>query len=293
MGARSFGVLILTHKRPDKLHTLKMLKRHGYEGPIRLVVDDLDPTLPQYLESFGDDVVVFSKKDTAHLTDVGDNAGTWDCVVYARNACWDIAAALGWEYFLVLDDDYRSFWFRQKGESEMCSVPINKHLGEVFDAFVDYLAETPQIATVASSQVGDWIGGLCHSGMRRKAMNVFFCATSRRFSFFGRINEDVNAYVCNGRRGELYLTVMRVAVEQKNTQTQSGGLTDIYLRVGTYQKSFYTVMYAPSCSRISTLGNDSAENTNDRIHHAISWRHAVPKIIRETHRKPRSSEAMK
>jgi len=41
-------------------------------------------------------------------------------------------------------------------------------------------------------------------------------------------------------------------------------------------------MYAPSCVKISELGT-----TDRRIHHQIVWKHAVPKIIDEVHRKPR------
>jgi len=287
MDTKSFGVFILTHRRPDNVVTLKTLRSCGYNGQVKLVVDNLDPTLDQYIKRYGDDVIVFSKPETAHLTDVGDNVGTWDCVVYARNICWDLAANLGWAYFLVLDDDYRGFRFRQKGTNEMCSVAVSKNLDQVFAAFLDYFASCTSMTSLATSQAGDWIGGLTSTGMRRKAMNAFFCATDRRFSFYGRINEDVNAYVCGGRRGELYLTVMRFALEQMETQKNPGGLTDIYLRLGTYQKSFYTVMYAPSCTQVSVMGNLSAENRQDRLHHFINWRSAVPKILREEHRKQR------
>jgi len=71
-------------------------------------------------------------------------------------------------------------------------------------------------------------------------------------------------------------------LQQIVTQQNAGGLTEIYLDLGTYTKSFYSVMYAPSCVKISEVG------TNDkRIHHQVSWKHTVPKILDEQYRKPR------
>ena len=65
------------------------------------------------------------------------------------------------------------------------------------------------------------------------------------------------------------------SIDQKDTQSNAGGLTDIYLEVGTYVKSFYSVMAAPSCVKVSVMGD-----TSSRIHHAVTWKNAVPKIIR-------------
>jgi len=41
-------------------------------------------------------------------------------------------------------------------------------------------------------------------------------------------------------------------------------------------KSFYTVMAAPSCTTIRTMGR-----TDRRLHHHIDWDKAVPKILRQ------------
>ena len=55
---------------------------------------------------------------------------------------------------------------------------------------------------------------------------------------------------------------------------------DIYLNMGTYVKSFYSVMYAPSCVKISTLGT-----ANKRIHHLVEWDYCVPRIIEDKYQK--------
>ncbi len=82
------------------------------------------------------------------------------------------------------------------------------------------------------------------SWVKRKAMNSFICSVDRPFSFMGRINEDVNTYTNLGRCGELFMTIGAVQLGQKQTQKNSGGMTELYLDSGTYVKSF-----TPSCMR--------------------------------------------
>ena len=53
------------------------------------------------------------------------------------------------------------------------------------------------------------------------------------------------------KMGEKIFTFTKAAIVQKTTQKNSGGMSDIYLDMGTYLKSFYSVMYSPSCVKIS------------------------------------------
>lgn len=285
---RAFAVLILTHGRPDRVWTHAALRKHGYTGRIVLVIDHLDKTADQYRETYGDDVVVFDKHEAARITDTMDNFGNLKAVVYARNIAWDIAAKLGLTHFLVLDDDYNrfgyvfgpSFRYLDKG-------PIAKDLDRLFAASLDFLDAAPQLTCMAWAQGGDFIGGgensLLSDGLKphRKLMNTFFCRTDRRFDFLGTINEDTTAYVMHGAKGVLFLSYLGLRVWQHETQTNAGGLTDIYLKLGTYVKSFYTVMAAPSCCVVRQMGT-----THPRLHHGVSWRHAVPKVVSEALRKP-------
>lgn len=138
--------------------------------------------------------------------------------------------------------------------------------------------------TVAMAQGGDFIGG-AQSGnyekrVLRKAMNSFFCDTKKPFQFVGRVNEDVNTYVSLGMRGNLILTACDVSLSQMTTQKNSGGMSDVYIDSGTYLKSFYTVMIAPSCVKVGMMGDKHL-----RMHHKISWDNCVPMILDERHRR--------
>ena len=278
----NFAVLILTHGRSNHIKTLDSLKRGGYTGKTYIVIDNEDKTADEYHKRFGDSVVMFDKLDIANRYDTGDNFNERRAIFYARNASFEIAKKLGLDYFLELDDDYTSFMFRKERDGKLIGIEC-RQLDRLFDDMLDFL-DTSGADTVALAQGGDYIGGaqgsLLEQGIKRKAMNTFFCKTDRPFQFVGRVNEDVNTYTSLGSRGRLLMTITRACITQLMTQSNGGGMTDLYLDSGTYLKSFYTVMYAPSCCKIGVMGS-----FHKRIHHQISWNNCTPMIISEKYKK--------
>jgi len=279
----NFAAFILTHGRPDKVLTVEALRAAGYTGQYYLVLDNEDDTAEEYKSRFGEDkVVIFDKAAIAERMDEGDNFTNKKAPIYARNACFDIAKDLGLDYFVQLDDDYNHFTFRfvDKGRFRKANIT---DMDQVVGWMVDYLEKTGAMA-VAFAQGGDFIGGAesgnWREGVLRKAMNSFFCKTDRRFWFKGKLNDDVNTYVTLGKSGGVFLTITDIMLNQKSTQSQDGGVTDLYLEFGTYFKSFMPVMMNPTAVKIGMMGNKDM-----RIHHKILWSKAVPKIINERYKK--------
>jgi hypothetical protein len=282
--SESFAVFIATNQRPNRVDTYANLRRSGYSGRVFLVVDDGDPTLEEYRAKYGDAVLVFNKQTVAATFDLADTFHQQlGAVVFARNAIEALAKERQIDTYLMLDDDYTEFHYRFDRMGNYKGVRI-KSLDRVFSALLAFHKATPAV-TVCMAQGGDFIGGAQGSygagiTLRRKAMNTFFCRADRSLQFLGRINEDVNTYVTRGTRGVLFLTVNAVSINQRTTQSNAGGMSDFYRQNGTYVKSFYTVLMAPSCVKISTMGR-----TDRRIHHLVLWRYAVPKIVDEKHRR--------
>lgn len=271
-----FVAFILSHGRADRMTTYDLLRKCGYTGDIRIVVDNEDTTLPQYIDKFGDEVIVFNKPFVANTFDSCDNFDNRKTIVYARNACFDLAKELGYTYFIELDDDYYYFGMRCPDESACYIYDLDR----VFSILVEYLENT-RVTSVAFSQGGDHIGGFDGTTMvKRKAMNSFICSVNKPFKFLGRINEDVNTYVRLGSLGYIFLTIMSLQLDQKDTQSNAGGMTDVYIDGGTYVKSFYSVMTSPSCVKVKPMGVRSK-----RLHHSVNWENAVPCIIREEYKK--------
>lgn len=271
----TFGVFILTHNRPNNVVTFRTLERCGYVGRLYLVVDNEDATVDEYRKNFGDDrVIVFDKGAEADASDEGNNFDERRTILMARNACFAIAERMGITHFVELDDDYYYFGRRFK-EGARKITNINR-------VFLSLLAfyESTNTTAIAFAQGGDHIGGFSGLRLKRKCMNSFLCSTKRPFRFVGAMNEDVNTYTTLGSRGQLFLTFTGLQLDQKDTQSQSGGISDMYARFGTYCKSFTSVMMMPSAVRVAMMNSK-----HSRLHHSIDWSCAVPCIISETHRK--------
>ena len=278
-----FAIFILTHGRPNSVHTVEVLNEINYTGAWYILIDDEDDTEPQYRKNYGDRVIQFCKKDIASRYDQGDTQEERRTVFYARNACFEIAKEMGLKYFMELDDDYVTMNYRREIDGQLTQRVGVKQGDRLLNAMIDFL-EISGATTVALAQGGDFIGGIqskvWKEKLARKAMNTFVCSTERPFQFLGRINEDVSTYTLLSSQGKLFFTIADIMVNQLTTQKNPGGMTDVYLDCGTYLKSFYSVMYCPSAVKISVMGG-----THMRIHHQVNWNNCAPKILNEKYKR--------
>lgn len=277
-----FAVFILSHGRANNVKTWHTLDKIGYTGKRYLIIDDQDEQQDVYKRLYGDHVIVFDKQEACRRSDVMDTDTDMRIVLFARNVCFEIAQKLGLTYFLELDDDYTTFDLRYADRGCLRAKTITD-MDTLCDKMIDFL-EVSGAKTVAFAQAGDFIGGIdwgkWSQRILRKAMNSFFCKVDRPFQFIGRINEDVNAYTMLGGRGELFLTVTRIGLVQVQTQANEKGLTDVYLKYGTYVKSFYSVICSPSCVVVKAM-----QTSHPRIHHEVNWSRCCPMIISDRYKR--------
>lgn len=275
-----FACFILSYWRADNVLTYKTLKKCWYTWKIYIIIDDSDVQQQAYIDNFWkENVIIFNKQESWEIFDVMDNFKNFKSVTYARNMCFSIARKLWLDYFLELDDDYNEFSYTFDEDFEFKQRWI-KNIDNVFESYLEFL-DTSWITCVAFAQRWEFIWWwnwdfTTDMKTKRKIMNSFFCKVDREWQFKWILNDDVNTYVNLWIRWQVVLTTNNVALNQKATQSQEGWLTEIYLEMWTYTKSFYTVMISPSSVKISTLWT-----TSKRIHHRISWNNTVPKILSE------------
>lgn len=271
-----FAVLVLAHGRPELSDTYDHLRGGGYTGRIIIVIDNEDEKAQGYIDKYGEEnVYMFNKTWVAHECDSMNNFGNRKAILFARNESFRIARELGLESFVQMDDDY--YYFGHRG---LQGAKKTLHLDLIFEWFVEFLLNTPT-KSIAFSQGGDHIGGWDSETLfKRKAMNSFFCLTSRPFKFYGVMNDDVNCYLLNGKRGDIFLSYMAFQLDQADTQSTAGGMTETYKEMGTYLKSFTSVMGCPSNVSIKIMGTKGR-----RLHHSIDWHVSVPMIVSEDFKK--------
>lgn len=278
MTKTDYPVYIISYKRPDRVKTLEILR--AYE-PVYIVVSDDDPTLEQYHARYSERLIVYRRGDYPMM--MMDNLPDRVSSAPPRNAIIEIAKRAGYRAICMMDDDYRYVHV-------MPNLPINrvlftatpKQIAWLIRRSFELLLETPELDVFAWAQNGDMpapemmpVYKLLYN---RKAMNVFFARPERFPKFIGRLNEDANSYVYYGNRGVLYLSTSMIHIKQEMTQTNPGGMTEVYKRYNTYTKSFYTVMLHPSgvSVDIGRLG---------RPHHLINGKYTCPHIITGEYRK--------
>ena len=262
--------------------TYHTLRKQNYTGKIFLVGDDQDLKINEYKKKYGKEMLVFDKKKAALEADSGDNTGDLRSTLFAVNTIFKLAKENNIEYFYIMCDDYSSINYKLLIDGKAVNTNVD-NLDMLFRDTLKYFKSIDAV-TIAFAQGGDFIGGIdnghgCYRFSKRKSMNSFLCSTNRPFKFMGRLNEDVTTYVNLGSKGKLFLTLCNVAIIQLQTQAEKGGLTDAYLDSGTYAKSFFSLMYNPSCVKVALL-----KSNHTRIHHTIKWDNAVPKIINEKYR---------
>lgn len=278
-----FVVFILSHGRADNVKTFHSLKKCGYTGKIFVLIDNEDPQVDLYKENFKDKLIIYDKEKVAGCFEIGDNFNKQKGVVFAREACTQMAKKMGLRYFMQLDDDYTDWEYRFNSDHVYHWNQI-KNLDSVFAAMLKFMKKS-RASAVCLSQGGDFIGG-SQSGfarsiqLKRKAMNTFILDADNAVTFIGRFNEDVNTYSLEGSRGRLFFTTSQASIKQVATQQTDSGMTDLYLTYGTYIKSFYSVMFCPSFAKVAIM-----YAKNSRIHHRINWNNACPKILDESHKK--------
>lgn len=277
--SKRLAVFIMVHGRPENNWTYDTLRKCGYKGDIYLVGDDQDHTINDYRKKYPKELIVFDKEEARKLVDAGDNSGDLRSTLYSSSKIHEIAKQMKYEYFFIMCDDYTNIRYRFTDRDEYVTDKYVGNLDALFSAMITFMENAKQITCLALAQAGDFIGGTGSAiaqdmTLRRKAMNTFLCSTNRPFKFMGRMNEDVTTYINLGSKGLLFYTTPQIAIDQKATQSEEGGLTELYKAYGTYVKSFFSVMYNPSSVKISMMGTSNA-----RIHHKILWKYAVPKLL--------------
>ena len=292
---RQYGVFILSHGRPDKQLTYTTLRREGYTGPIRIVCDDEDDTVPQYQKNFPGEVLVFNKVKEIARTETFYNKPYHKAVIYARGTLYDFSRQLGWTHFIMMDDDYYHIYFKWNHYYKEIGLTRFKgmeaqRLDELFDATFDLLACSPA-STISFAQGGDTLGGSSgKAGVRyagRKAMNSHFVEVSKPLTFRSFVNEDVNLYAEFPFNRFIFQT-NRVSVDPAHTQQLKGGATDMYLAFGTYVKSFMSVIANPSAVKVQFMQNGKQQG---RLHHLVKTKNAAPELLSGRWKKAEGDES--
>lgn len=273
MTKRACAIFVISYRRAGRMATPHTLRLSGYTGPIYIVVSDDDPELSAYLE--GDyPVLTYRRENYREMCDIGDTRPELTMCSQVRNALFDLAAGLSLTHFAVFDDDYNNISWRWK-EGSTTRGRVMRALDRVAEVMYDTLDKSPQISCLSFAQGGDFFGAVA-TNVYRKMMNAMFFRTDRRVRFLGRYNDDITAYTLGQHSGGiLCLTTPFVCINQPNTLSTPGGMTEAYITDGGgYTKAMYAIVRVPSAVQLAPL-----LSKYPRVHTRILGKYCYPRVI--------------
>ena len=167
-----FAVFITTHGRPQKQLTYELFRRKKYTGKTYFVIDDLDSKKDEYIEKYGDDVLIFDKMEYVKRTDTYTNKQFLSTVTYARNAVEDFAIEKGLRSYINVDDDITDIGFRYPCSGKAKTAKI-RNLDAVFDAYSELVC-VDGVDCICVATPNFFIGGADNSlqQIKRKGSNL-------------------------------------------------------------------------------------------------------------------------
>ena len=159
------AIFILSNGRPDKVKTYDYLKS-SFSGDVYILCDDQDETLPDYKDKFGSKVIVFNKDEWVKKSDPMDNFNSKKSVLYARNAVFEIAAAMGYRCFAMADDDIKDLQFRYEQDGKLLAKPVSN-----LDKVIDYIVQLMNTTAISYFSFGtdkNFIGGVQNRNFQKK-----------------------------------------------------------------------------------------------------------------------------
>lgn len=275
----SFAIFILTNGRSGKQMTYDYLREHGYDGLIYLVVDDLDSQKDEYVQKYGDEVIIFDKQDWAEKTDRVHNMVELRTVTYARNFTIELAKRSGIQYYAMLDDDFSSFSIRYEDDGSLKGKAV-EDMNSVFRAYVQYMYDC-DITISGFGGAGSYIGGL-HSqysdGITGNVAGAFIMnGELLEHDFRGYVNEDVIFALDTLSVGHKVFRILDVMYSTPQRGTNEGGHAGMYESQETYiQDSIVNITHPTKVAMLSKDGEFKSR---------LSWSSATPKILAERWRK--------
>ena len=243
------AIFILSNGRPDKVKTYDYLKA-SFSGDVYILCDDQDETLPDYKNKFGSKVIVFDKDEWVKKSDPMDNFNSKKSVLYARNAVFEIAAAMGYRYFAMADDDIKDLQFRYEQDGKLLAKPVSN-----LDKVIDYIVQLMNTTAISYFSFGtdkNFIGGVQNRNFQKKVIdkvyNFIICKSGQQHSYKGIMNEDEIHNVISLSTGVLLksLTAIQIVMEPVG-KGETGGNSETYKENGyySYTRNFYPIISCP------------------------------------------------
>ena len=271
-------IYIISKGRPW-CRTAKLLESLGYPEWF-IVCGTNDETLPEYKKRWGNKVLVFDWKKETETTDTLDNFGFESMPSGAtpvRNATIRISQQRGEKRHWQFDDDYRAFYLYNKQKNKFERIRDGKTLYNemnVISSFADK-ANLPNAGFCLTN--ASFPDSACTVEPRVFNMHNLPSDPEKAQFWRGRMNDDLINAIEVLQKGGREFAFKFLATNMVPSQSEKGGLTDIYKEIGTVRKTAYAVLIAPGAVKLVIRFG--------RYHHRVNWDTLKSCVISEKFRR--------
>ena len=272
-------IFIPSYHRPKNLRTVKYFRKIGWDMRyITVFVDNETDDIPEYEETaseYGFNLHVFDMEEARRKYDYVHRASqSRRSAGQARNMFQDYATEKEIDFYVVIDDDtdnYSTFMQRRKLKDH--DIVRRSFLA------VEDLMRKRKIGVMGFPQHGDTLGGYPVRLFIRKVMNTTFYLLPYIYrGERGVQDDDTSLFTGIINEGLFTGTILHsLVLQQVQSATQEGGLTDLYNECKLLNKALVTVIQFPSAIFAEKQGRNG-----NRVHHRIRYKHLGPVIIKGT-----------
>jgi glycosyltransferase involved in cell wall biosynthesis len=240
------NLITIPSKGRPKCTTAEYLEKVGYPGEYRIIVGTNDDTAPEYVERWGDRVVMFDWAEEAARQDMLDPFGIEGSgVITARNFAARAAAEMGYLRFWEMDDDINCFYINDPEARKNRRIEDGQELFDRLNELSEWAHRIGCARIVCqgnSTMFPDscltvaWYGCLV---MNQPTEGHGFV------EFRGRVSEDIINIADIYKSGSFCIRCNWLGYALRPTMTEKGGSTDLYLTdagSNTRRMSYFTLL---------------------------------------------------
>lgn len=271
--------IAIPSKGRPRCTTAEYLERIGYPSEWRIVCGDNDNTVDEYIERWGDKVVVFNWLEEASKQDMLDPFGPENSgVITARNFSAKLAAQLGFKRHWQMDDDISAFYVNDSHAGKNNKIEDGDELFYRLNQLAEY-ADSCGCAKITCQGNNVMFPDGCLSVGWHGYLVMNTPTEGNGFvRYRGRVSEDVTSIADIYKSGSFCLKCNWLGYALRPTMTEKGGSTDLYLTDAgcNARRMAYFTLVAPIVA-----GADKKLNENGDVKFKNRFKLLVPKVLSE------------
>ena len=270
-------VFIPSYHRARNIKTVYYLHKIGWDmSLVTVFIDNQAGDELDYREEagkYGFNLQVFDMDEARRRYDYVHRASvSRRSAGQARNMFQDYASSIGVDFYVVMDDDTQYF----------CTFMMRRTIRDLdlvrrmFNSAEDLMRKR-HIGVFGLPQTGDFIGGYQYQIFTRKVMNTTFYLLPYVYRGERGVQDDDTSLFTGIINEGLFTGTAQhsIVLQQVQSATQNGGLTDLYNECKLLNKALVTVIQFPSAIKA-----EYQPKNGGRIHHRINYKYLGPCIIR-------------